>query len=293
MKKLLLLAAGALLSTSAMNAQWAVVGAYCDWHFETATTFEGEGDDLSCTIEHLTSGFKIVDITNNNWDVQYGSSTAVEIGVPATLEANGADIAFANDVLAVNDAKITWNPTTEVLTITGTAEDAPSEISEIYLVGVPNEWSINESSYVLSKVEDGVYQGTFEIAAGSDIYFRFYTYLGSWGADGELPSIGPLPNDNTNVAVEFTDGEFVGECTPGKGSWNIPTWDGGTITMMVDMNDWTVAFTAGNAGVENLGVDLNAPAEYYNLNGVKVINPAKGGVYVVKQGNKTSKVVIR
>lgn len=38
--------------------------------------------------------------------------------------------------------------------------------------------------------------------------------------------------------------------------------------------------------------DVDAPVVYYNLNGVRVENPAQG-IYIKKQGNKVSKVVIR
>lgn len=39
-------------------------------------------------------------------------------------------------------------------------------------------------------------------------------------------------------------------------------------------------------------IDLDAPAEYYNLNGVKVAHPDKG-IYIVRQGNSVKKVVIK
>ena len=49
---------------------------------------------------------------------------------------------------------------------------------------------------------------------------------------------------------------------------------------------------AKEAGVESIGSDdPNAPVVYYNLQGVKVANPEKG-IYIKKQGNKTSKVVL-
>lgn len=46
------------------------------------------------------------------------------------------------------------------------------------------------------------------------------------------------------------------------------------------------------SGIENVAVDANAPAVYYNLNGVQVANPTSG-LYIVKQGNKVSKVIIK
>lgn len=43
--------------------------------------------------------------------------------------------------------------------------------------------------------------------------------------------------------------------------------------------------------IENVNTDADEPVEYYNLQGVKVVNPSKG-VFVKKQGNNTTKVVL-
>ncbi|MDE6464197.1 MAG: hypothetical protein K2L16_06155 [Muribaculaceae bacterium] len=48
-----------------------------------------------------------------------------------------------------------------------------------------------------------------------------------------------------------------------------------------------------NAGVNDVVVEnQNAPVEYFNLQGVRVANPANG-IYIMRQGNKTSKVFVR
>lgn len=45
-------------------------------------------------------------------------------------------------------------------------------------------------------------------------------------------------------------------------------------------------------GIENIfTADQNAPAEYFNIQGVRVNNPVKGSLYIVRQGSKTSKVI--
>lgn len=46
------------------------------------------------------------------------------------------------------------------------------------------------------------------------------------------------------------------------------------------------------ADVTDVEIDENAPAEYYNLQGVRVANPTTG-LYIRRQGNSVSKVVIR
>ncbi len=50
--------------------------------------------------------------------------------------------------------------------------------------------------------------------------------------------------------------------------------------------------TQGGSAVESIEFDVNAPVEYYNLNGMKVSNPA-AGIYIRRHGNATEKVVIK
>ncbi len=55
----------------------------------------------------------------------------------------------------------------------------------------------------------------------------------------------------------------------------------------------TISFTQGEieaTGIESIEAE-NAPVEYYNLQGVKVENPSNG-IFIKKQGNKTTKVVL-
>ena len=48
----------------------------------------------------------------------------------------------------------------------------------------------------------------------------------------------------------------------------------------------------GNDAIDGIEAD-NAAAEYYNLQGVKVANPEKGGMYIVRRGAKVSKEIVR
>ena len=50
-----------------------------------------------------------------------------------------------------------------------------------------------------------------------------------------------------------------------------------------------VSATSGIAGVE---ADANAPVEYYNLQGVRVAEPANG-LYIRRQGNTAAKVLVK
>ncbi|MCH5241052.1 MAG: hypothetical protein J1F67_01325 [Muribaculaceae bacterium] len=78
---------------------------------------------------------------------------------------------------------------------------------------------------------------------------------------------------------------------------------GGTVIVtgkLVNYNG-TFEFTTGSRIVEYSApsnsidsiVNGNAPVEYYNLQGVRVNNPAQGALYIIRQGKKTTKAIIR
>lgn len=48
-----------------------------------------------------------------------------------------------------------------------------------------------------------------------------------------------------------------------------------------------------SAGIEDIVADENAPVEYYNLQGVRVGNPAAGSVVIRRQGAKATKVLVK
>lgn len=78
MKKILLFCVAILAVTQIYAAEYAIVGSFTNptWDFSASRSANGvlvEKDGKYVTeIENLTSGFKIVDIENNNWDIQYG-----------------------------------------------------------------------------------------------------------------------------------------------------------------------------------------------------------------------------
>lgn len=53
-----------------------------------------------------------------------------------------------------------------------------------------------------------------------------------------------------------------------------------------------VSIVHKSAGISDIVVDENAPVEYYNLQGVRVANP-ENGLYIRRQGNKATKVLVK
>ena len=66
---------------------------------------------------------------------------------------------------------------------------------------------------------------------------------------------------------------------------------------VVPVNMTTKIYFPGvyEAAVKQVEVDANEnlPVEYFNLNGVKVLNPAKGQLVIKRQGSKVTKEIVR
>ena len=53
-----------------------------------------------------------------------------------------------------------------------------------------------------------------------------------------------------------------------------------------------VTFTSDKAGISDITADDNAEVEYYRLDGVKVSEPSNG-IFIRRQGNKVTKVIVK
>ena len=53
----------------------------------------------------------------------------------------------------------------------------------------------------------------------------------------------------------------------------------------------SMSFGHASSAIDEIVTEENTDVEYYNLQGVRVMNPEKG-IYIKRQGGKTSKVVL-
>lgn len=172
------------------------------------------------------------------------------------------------------------------------------------------EWAPDNGDFKLSYLGKGVYEikniQMFEDNKdGETSYskFRFHTKLASWKGDtgthyrpteDKLLNIG-TGTSTTGVTTDGTDDK----------SWKVvtalvkDTQTGVDTYYVYDLkldlfnNELTIDGTNHTTGVESISVeDSTAPVEYFNLQGVKVENP-ENGLYIVRQGNKVSKQLIR
>jgi hypothetical protein len=108
-----------------------------------------------------------------------------------------------------------------------------------------------------------------------------------------------VPSGNKIKSIAFTKdgGNFAMEAD--NGTYDNGAWTGDsesikfTMTATTRISTVTVLFEGNGSGVGSIVVDSeNAPVEYYNLQGVRVANPTPG-LYIVRQGTKVSKTVVR
>lgn len=157
--------------------------------------------------------------------------------------------------------------------------------AECYVVGEAEgaEWSPTKGAAIPETSEAGVYSGPITITGNG--YFTI--------ADALLETADwDTFNTQHRYAPEVKDTPIViGELTPmTKGidaSWKV---DAASYIFTVDFNNSTLLVTT-DTGVEIINTD-NTPAEYYNFQGVRVANP-ENGMYIVKRGNKVSKVIVK
>ena len=289
MRKILLVFMAILAAAQISAAEYAIVGSFTNpsWNFDASRAANGvltknAGGKYETTIENLATGFKIVDIENNNWDVQYGapsSNDMVEIGKTFSLKAkNGgpdpSNIEFANYVTAIQNAKVVFDPEAKTLTVTGT----PVSNLELYISGNMSgpDWPVpgNDGSIAMTKNGD-IYSATVSFTAGNE----FKVFGKGWSPEfgvpaDDTPALSPenltliLAKSGKNIKVNMT-GQYVV-------SFNLSTFE--------------LRLTSAT-GISQTTIKAEAP-EYYTLHGVKVASPAHG-IYIVKRGTAVTKEIVR
>lgn len=289
MRKILLVFMAILAAAQISAAEYAIVGTFTNpaWDFAASRAANGvltktAGGKYETTIENLTTGFKIVDIENNQWDVQYGapsSNDMVEIGKTFSLKAKngGADpsnIEFANYVTAIQNAKVVFDPEAKTLTITG----KPVSNLELYISGNmsgPN-WPVpgEDGSIAMTKNGD-IYSATVSFTAGNE----FKVFGKGWS-----PEFG-VPDDNTPALSP----ENL-TLTLAKSTKNIKVSMTGQYVVSFNLSTFELTLTSAT-GISQTTIKAEAP-EYYTLHGVKVASPAHG-IYIVKRGTAVTKEIVR
>lgn len=139
-----------------------------------------------------------------------------------------------------------------------------------------------EQVFILDQEEQYAYTVEMPLTVISD----YELYMTQDGESTEvLMEITPETDGQTILSTEFIG--LIDASDVEGGLW--ATYE--EVVVAFDYNVWT---GEGMTGIKSAEIDdVNAPAVYYNLQGMEISNPAAGQIYIVKKGNKVSKQIIK
>ncbi len=279
MKKLLLSLAVALTTMAASAASYSLTGGFNNWA-NSGTDFTDNGDGTyTVQVANLTSGFKVT--ATGSWSPQYGGywdGSTLTPGEKFPLLCNqdngGNDpnnISYSGSISAVIDATVVLDTTDWTLLVTGTID---TSYPALWLTGGFCSWNgPGEGASVALTESDGIYTGTATFSGESE-----FKICGS----GWSPEFGFAGGEET-----FSDTNLEGSLA---GTSNAKLDFTGEYNVEYNYETRAIKFTDAT-GVSTITVDNNAPKTYYNLQGQRVDNPTSG-LYIVRQGNTTRKVIL-
>lgn len=277
MKKTLLTLAAAAAVACTANAQGLyAVGGFQGWDIANPTAFEATEVGYTITINDLTS-LKLSTANDGTWE----GFNAGGLDPTAAFDDNNqtrALVAGDADIMMPWQGDWTIFVTADYTEMTiSTTTPAPTGPAEIYVRGGMNGWGA-EANWMMQS-EDGIIYtlSNVEIPEGTE----FKIADANWGninyglVGGSAILLGEsteLIFNAQNIVIDY-EGETP---APLKLTFNLEDH-----TLLIDFD--------GESAINSVDAD-NAPAVYYNIQGVRVDNP-QNGLFIRQQGSKTVKVV--
>ena len=305
MKKFYAFAAAAVAALS-MNAQngaplYATGAAPAfdpQWAPSEPTEFVWDGTNYTLELDGLTQ-FKIstakdADATENwasfNAGCLCASYTKADLGNPVALALSDGNIGTPWK------GKYTVTVAGDLSTITMTTDTPePTGYINLFARGDMNGWGDGDEADLLKwqfETSDGItywldVTGDLVINAGDSFKFadkNWDKYNYSAGEElfpGDADIVFTYNNqNNSSMGDTYTDGTIKVVVNP----------DNTTDPALVTFYDTVVEH---QTAIESVEIDANAPVEYYTIQGVKVAGELNAGIYIAKQGDKVSKILVK
>ena len=159
--------------------------------------------------------------------------------------------------------------------------------------GFPVTFTLNQETN--TAVADNQVVVTMGDGSGASYDFMFYDLI--FNEDSTKASVGEpvetfeiIPQEGAEGIITYIYKDLTVVCTPYNGQM-APLVDGGIIYgfQILYLGDIFNPTT----GIHDVQLDknTNAPVEYYNLQGIRVSEPTKGGIYIRRQGNVSTKIM--
>ena len=158
--------------------------------------------------------------------------------------------------------------------------------------GYPVTFTLNQETN--TAVADNQVVVTMGDGSGASYDFMFYDLI--FNEDSTKASVGEpvetfeiIPQEGAEGIITYIYKDLTVVCTPYNGQMS-PLVDGGFIYGFQILYVGDIFDPTGIHDVQ-LDKNTNAPVEYYNLQGIRVSEPTKGGIYIRRQGNVSTKIM--
>ncbi len=269
------LAATLGLSANAQNADLYLRGSLLGWNTldETNQFTTTDGENYTLSLDKLSGDFKIADSTWGQYN--FGSASNIDLDTEYTLTNSSTSGNCSLREGSATNVTIYFTLSTGVLKISGT--EGTFEYPDLYIIGDYSSWDFAQS--VKMERNDKVYTATVASFPAGGFKIAADGYAPNFGSDEATPEIavGTLFNTATNgnnitLATDVVNAKFTF------------TYEReGASTLLIE---------SGEEAVATIGADNTAAKVYYTVDGVRVDNPTKG-LYIVKQGDKVTKTIVR
>lgn len=231
----------------------------------TVYTITGSGNSITATADINQVRIKTIVVESGEGGEPVDPTPSTEsvtfdFTQPSTLTP-AQDMPAANAPVVVNGVKFTNGPISCVTVNTGTQESRD-----------PRLYFYKEAS------EFRFYEDNTTTISGEGVTIEKIEFLCQYPSNFA---------DSSADCGTFENAVWTGEAQNVVFSWH-KSGDYSPKT-----NQIRVTYTKG-AGIDNLDADYSdAPVEYYNLQGVRIANPAPGMIVIRRQGNQVSKVLVK
>lgn len=250
-------------------------------------TYNDSTKTYSYNLVGAANGFKI-STAKGDWT----AFDAAGFHVDGVLAANTVTTLIAG--VPANGANITLSPVfdctivvdLENMTIEAQGSTSVAAPEKLFVLGNLSIGSWDPTKGVELTKNGSIFEGDVAMEGG---YFSFTEALST---DGDWSKLGQRYGATTrdqethlNTALTFQKGE---------NAFNIVDYTEypQTVHFVVNFDEMTVTISTAT-GVEDVAIDAAAPAEYYNLQGIRVAQPEAGKLYIVKKGDKVSKTLVK
>lgn len=273
-----------------------VVGALAGsmWDPATAVLMTKNDNVFTATNIELVGDANFSFLTAQSWDeARYGGLVDNE---DVTFDGDVATVAIVSGANAIKAVPGLYN-----MTLTFAAEgntlklEKAGEIvvvEDLVLAGDFNGWAENDPAFKMTK-DGNTYTYRMDVIA-AETQFKVKTaeaeWKTSWGAEGdpswtEAQPVAVVPNVAMNA-------------WPGSGcNFLVENALTNVVITFVKSDDAAVASTLtvqGQSAIETVeAAATEAPAQYYNLQGIRVLAPEAGQLYIVNRAGKVSKEIAR